>query len=58
LVKKTEGILGVKKMPIVGQYCILKSQAYVYINKEMRTKLDPKYFDSYFVGYNNSSKTY
>jgi hypothetical protein len=47
-----------KQKPLVSHYRVFGALAYVFVNKQQRTKLDPKSFKGYFVGYSNTSKAY
>ena len=44
--------------PFVKHYKIFRSIAWVFVNKERRTKLDPKSIRTYFVGYSATCKAY
>ena len=44
--------------PSIEHYKIFGSIAWVFVNKERRTKLDPKSIRTYFVGYCATSKAY
>jgi hypothetical protein len=47
-----------KTKPIVSHNRVFGAMSYVFINKELCTKLDPKNFQGYFVGYSVSSRAY
>ena len=56
LITPYESWFGTK--PSIKHYKIFGSIAWVFVNKERRTKLDPKSMRTYFVGYSATSKAY
>ena len=51
-----ECYFGVK--PSILHYKIFGSLAWLFVNKQLRTKLDPKSIKAYFVGYSPTSRAY
>ena len=56
LITPYESWFGTK--PSIKHYKIFGSIAWIFVNKERRTKLDPKSIRTYFFGYSATSKAY